>query len=324
MPFWKLIIVWILLGVPGWSQPGPTATPIPLEATQRQGAFEIRLRAERDRFELGQSQRLFYRIEGPASAQVELPDPAKIDLKPFELTDSSLSSLPSAGERKAWEVSLKVSAYETGSLELPGLQLLVRQEGETSNTTLVAPELKFQVDRVPAREGDQPDMVRDAKGLSAQGVPLVVWLALLASLALLALLAWLLRRWWNRPRRQAVEPPLEPYPWALRELALLIQSPLRSEQRWQEFYDSLTHILRFYLGWRFQLPLLEQTSSETLRSLSLEDPFHRHLKEILETADLVKFARMDPHQEQVDNQLERARGLIEGHPPAQEGSPTKS
>lgn len=316
------ICIAILVLSPAWAQPTPTPKATPIEASASQGSFRVTVSAPRNRFELGQSQRLLYRIEGPADGQVDLPEVGKLDLKPFEMSDSAISALPPQGDRRTWEVRLKVAAYDTGSLKLPGVPLQVSPGGQANNTTLTPPVLQFEVDRVPAREGDEPDMVRDAKGLSQHGVPWVVWLAGLLTLALLGLLAWLIRRWWKRPRKQALVPQLDPYPQALRDLAALAASQINKQGQWQEFYDRLSQILRRYLGWRYHVPLLEQTTSESMRSLSLSEQPHRRLKEILENADLVKFAKMYPPLEQSEHHLSWAKELIESNAPPEEGAKT--
>jgi len=314
------IFIALLVLSPAWAQPTPAPEATPIEASASQGAFRVTVSAERHRFELGQSQRLLYRIEGPAEGQVDLPEVGKLDLKPFEVSDAAISALPAQGDRRTWEVRLKVAAYDTGNLKLPGANLQVSPGGQANNTTLTTPTLQFEVDRVPARKGDEPTMVRDAKGLSQHGVPWVVWLAGLLTVALLGLLGRLLWRWWKRPRKTALVPQLDPYPQALADLAALAASQLNQQGQWQEFYDRLSQVLRRYLGWRYHVPLLEQTTTESMRSLSLAEQPHRRLKEILENADLVKFAKMYPPLEQSDKHLSWAKELIEANAPPQEGA----
>ena len=115
-------------------------------------------------------------------------------------------------------------------------------------------------------------------------------------------------------------PQLDPYPQALADLAALAASQLNQQGQWQEFYDRLSLVLRRYLGWRYHVPLLEQTTTESMRSLSLAEQPHRRLKEILENADLVKFAKMYPPLEQSDKHLSWAKELIEANAPPQEGA----
>jgi hypothetical protein len=96
-------------------------------------------------------------------------------------------------------------------------------------------------------------------------------------------------------REQEVIPP---YVLALRAL-----DEIREEKPWQhgktkEYYTRLTGALRGYLEGELEIPALEQTSHEILRDLSCHDDVpardREELERLLETADLVKFAKAAP------------------------------
>lgn len=291
------------------------------EARLQQGPFQVTASIDRARFELGQSARLTYRIEGPANVQFTFPEPDKLELKPVVVKDGASLALPGQGERKTWEIRLKVTAYETGNLTLPEWELRYLPQGSSSAQLLKTPALKLQVDRVPAGPTDQPGQIRDAKGLQLQPIPLILWLLGLLALGLLGALVYALKRWMQKPRVVASAPLLAPYPWALKQLEELRQQRWDREGRWEEHYEKLTYLLRFYLGWRMSCPLLEQTTSEILKTLTLEHEAHRQLKEILEVADLVKFARLYPALEKSEQHLQWASALVEQHAPPSEVKP---
>jgi hypothetical protein len=314
---------------PAAAQPGGSPTPqaTPLQVQSSQPPFKITLKAERDRWELAQALRLVYTVEGPEKAELTFPDKEKLDLKPFEVRDAAASSLPVQGGQRTWEYRVKITAYETGPLRLPEAILKVRSAPNAPNQDLRLPGLDFQVDRVPVGPGDKPDEIRDAKSLALNGIPLLLVLAIALALLLLTLLIWQLVRWLRRPRQAPAPPALAPYPWALQQLDQLQSQRLDQQGQWESFYDQLTHVLRFYLGWRFHMPLLEQTTSEILRSLPLSDRYHRPAKDLLETADMVKFAKSYPSLEKSEQHLVWARQLVEENPPeetlakATEGKP---
>jgi hypothetical protein len=309
--WWWFLLVWAWLAASGWAQDAGR------EAKLDQGQFNVEARVERGVWELGESVRLVYRISGPTAGNITFPASDKVALKPFEVKDAAVVALPQQGDRRTWEYRLKITAYETGNLTLPELTLPVRTPGEAGTAELRTPALTLQVNRVPTKEGDQPQQVRDAKGLREQPIPPAVLLAALFVVLLVALLLYQLVRWLRRPKVAPAPPALPPYPWALREWQELHDQRPDREGHWEKFYEKMTHMLRFYLGWRFKLPLLELTSSEILRALSLPDAAHRFLKEILDTADLVKFARIYPSPERGEQHLVWSRELLESNAPAE-------
>ncbi|MBN9416628.1 hypothetical protein ABS71_10040 [bacterium SCN 62-11] len=312
----KRLLLLLLLVWPVWAQtPKPQEQPIPIEATLKQDGFQITVKAEKNRFELGQPVRLVYRIQGPETAQFTFPQAEKFDIKPFEVRDAAAVTLTGSQGQRTWEYRVKAAAYETGPLHLPEATLSVKLKSDGASQDLKLPGLDFQIERVTPGKNDKPQEIRDAHPLAENGVPLVVVLAVLLGALLVALLCWGLVRWLRRPRKIQAAPALPPYPWALRQLDELATKRPDQHEQWELFYDELSHVLRFYLAWRFKVPLLEQTTSEALRNLSLPDASHRQFKEVLECADLVKFARSHPGLEKSGQHLEWARQLVTGNAP---------
>ncbi len=85
---------------------------------------------------------------------------------------------------------------------------------------------------------------------------------------------------------------------AIRELDKIKASKLWENNKIKEFYTSVSITLREYIENRFTLPALEQTSIEILSELKKSDQIdkevYKHLNQILELSDLVKFAKFEP------------------------------
>jgi hypothetical protein len=121
--------------------------------------------------------------------------------------------------------------------------------------------------------------------------------------------------WRRRARRGMVVPPQPAHLVALAELDRLQQAELGDEERLEAFYIRLSAILRRYLGWRFGLRALMQTTEEFVAGLPGAErvlaPYQPLLGTLLASFDLVKFARYRPQRSEVEEALRRVREFIE-------------
>lgn len=94
------------------------------------------------------------------------------------------------------------------------------------------------------------------------------------------------------------KPPLPPHTKALEALERLRQQQLWQHGQVKEYHTTLTHILRTYLEETYHIPSIEMTTDQTLEafrgtSAFDQDSYHK-LSQILQTADMVKFAKSQP------------------------------
>jgi hypothetical protein len=150
--------------------------------------------------------------------------------------------------------------------------------------------------------------------------PLLPWLfaAVLALGALL--LGWRRRR--RRPQTTAaieelisvapVEQP-SPYEVALAELSRIEQAGWARNGMVGRHYESIVDVLRDYLEAAESVPARERTTAELLWALPpylTESGRRDRLRELLDEADLVKFARLEPSETRARGFLERSRTLV--------------
>lgn len=91
--------------------------------------------------------------------------------------------------------------------------------------------------------------------------------------------------------------PIPPYEFAMRQLNELKERHLCENGQEREYYTRLTEILRDYLARRFGINAMEMTSSQivTILESNAETKLpNRYMKQILEIADFVKFAKVRP------------------------------
>ena len=118
----------------------------------------------------------------------------------------------------------------------------------------------------------------------------------------------------NKPiiRKVKVEPKLPPHQLAMQEI-----ERIKNEKVWQkgepkEYYTELTDTLRVYIKERFGFIALEMTSSEIIdKLLEMKDKEAiSDLRELFQTADLVKFAKHNPMMNENDANLINAIDFI--------------
>ena len=91
--------------------------------------------------------------------------------------------------------------------------------------------------------------------------------------------------------------PIPPHELAMQQLSVLKEAKLCERGQEKEFYTRLTDILRVYIDTRFGINAMEMTSSQIIEALNGNDVSkepNRYMKQILEIADFVKFAKVRP------------------------------
>ncbi|HRX84926.1 MAG TPA: hypothetical protein P5572_07905 [Phycisphaerae bacterium] len=127
---------------------------------------------------------------------------------------------------------------------------------------------------------------------------------------LIVAIVWLVRRG-RRPAAMVQVPPDE---WALAQLRALADAQLVEQRKVQEFYYRLNEIARHYLELRFGLMAPERTTEEFLLELRGGTVLSRQhqdlLEEFLEACDLVKYARHEPGNREIEAAFNAARDLV--------------
>lgn len=122
--------------------------------------------------------------------------------------------------------------------------------------------------------------------------------------ALIALVVYLLvkrfrdKRLSGGGKRAPTEPP---HVTAIRQLEKLHSQKLWQSGKQKAYYTGITDILREYLSTRYPVKAMEMTSQEILDRMmreSLPEKSMKRLKDILITADFVKFAKFTPDGDQ--------------------------
>lgn len=206
---------------------------------------------------------------------------------------------------------LKITVFDTGVYEIPGMAFLV--SADSLEDTLLTDPITLRFLSMPLDSS-----IRDIKGIMKAPVTardIIPWVGgALLILAAAWLTVWYVRRNYGKERIASDGKPSEPpHVIALREL-----QKIKEEQAWlrmpvKAFHIRLTDIMRTYLSHRFGIPALEQTTEEIIAALKqagCDAETCSRLQQMLRLADWVKFARVDPGQNESARMTEEAVSLV--------------
>lgn len=146
----------------------------------------------------------------------------------------------------------------------------------------------------------------------------IVWVLVLMVAAVAGYFIW--RYIKAHPRGVQTEQQLEvvllpAHVEAMNALEQLGEKKLWQDGKYKLFYTELTDILRHYLERRYAVPAMEKTSDEIMAEL-VELQIHQrssynNLKEVLQLADLVKFAKYEPFVDENQLSMVNSRLFVE-------------
>lgn len=190
-----------------------------------------------------------------------------------------------------------ITSFDSSLYLLPPFKVIDQTD------TIYSNQVALKVSTIPVNI-DKPDEFNDIKGTWDPPFVLADYYLLIYGVLfacfLICLIGYILKRLRNRqsiiPFKKQ-EPKLPPFEMAMKELDEIKQQKLWQQGRNKEYYTLLTDTLRKYMVNRFGINAMEMTSGEILELIRLEseaNSSYNSLKQILELADFVKFAKLHP------------------------------
>lgn len=248
-------------------------------------------------------------------------------LGPFDVVSGSWDGPVPTEAGRRWTWNGRLSAYRTGTLELPPIMIGYEREGEPAELQSESVRVQLLSVLAEATVGEEPAEIADLKPPAS--VP-PDYRALWAGVGLLGLLLigalalwWLQRRYASRLAAAKIpEDPfhrIPPHEWVYRELQQLLERRLAEQGHVDLFYAELARILKFYLGGRYRVDLMERTTEELppiLRQAGAPESGILAAGEFLARCDRVKFAGERPGPERSRESVEQAYRLVDLTRPA--------
>jgi len=212
---------------------------------------------------------------------------------------------------------LRLTCFDSGFYTIPPIRFYYRN---LPDTTIRFEQTEIQILTVHTLAVDTTLAIKPIKGPVKIPFSILEYLPLIfAGMLFLAiagfLIYYLIRRRKGEPiflLRPGVK--YQPYEWALMELEKLRVKKLWQAGKMKEYHTELTDILRKYIEDRFHLMAMESTTGEILEYLedktNIQKEYRETLGKILVMADLVKFAKYLPLQEDHEQCMEYAVDFI--------------
>ncbi len=211
---------------------------------------------------------------------------------------------------------LTLTAFDSGYYILPPVTFRYGQTATGINNQIETEPYLLNVFTV---EVDTTQAIKPIKGpisVAYTFAELLPWLLL----ALLVIGVVLLVIYFNKQRKQKKpfvfikpKPKLPPHKTALQQLEKLKKEKLWQQGKIKEYHTRLTEIIRIYIEERFKVPAVEMTTWDIMQSVqkpNLSEPDKNALRYLLETADLVKFAKARPLPDEHEQSMQYAEDFV--------------
>ncbi len=223
--------------------------------------------------------------------------------------------------RKTW----LITSFEDSVFNIPPIKITIGGQEHFSNPTSLRVKY-FIPDSTTLAKIDTVQLLKifDIKGIEDTPLTfaefwerfgLYIIFSLIGILLAIGTYFFIKKRRENRPVFIPQAPKIPPHITALSDLKKLKAKELWQKEKVKLYYTELTDILRHYIEARFAVPAIEYTSDEILGSLKNADLIsptdYSELAQILNFADLTKFAKLNPLPHDNDRCMQYAFNFIE-------------
>ncbi|MCE1198328.1 MAG: hypothetical protein LWW85_05110 [Marinilabiliales bacterium] len=286
----------------------------PVQAQQ----VKISASLEKDSIWLGDQIHMILVAEYPEGTQLQLPALRDSLGNGVEVIAAAKRDSSSIGDKRVQlRQTYTITAFDSGPHPIRPIPLIIRQSGKADTLKSNPLVLFVKVPNIDLKKGFADIKKPYGAPVTFKEVaPWIIGILLVASIVFLLIYA-LNRRKKNIPLFSLPpKPKLPPHVVALSELNKLKEEQLWQQDKVKDYYTRLTDIVRIYLEERFEVKAMEQTTDQTLAEFGASDSpisgkLYSELKQTLDTADLVKFAKYLPLPDENHQVLSNAFTLVE-------------
>lgn len=251
---------------------------------------------------LGDQVKLFLEIDHPKNVNVQFPTVADTLLELIEvLNRSGIDTFELDNKEFQKQIqSYTITCFDSGSYRIPPQWFKIDFNGRLDSIPSNGVTLNVYSMAIDTTKGPTDiKMPYNAPLTLKEVTPYILGVILIGAIIFLILYS-IKRKKKNQPIFTKPAKPKEPaHVIALRELDRIKEEKIWQKGKTKQYYSEVSDTLREYIEDRFEIRAMEQTSDETLQSLRfrrdlLNEKCFNNLNQILQLADLVKFAKYKP------------------------------
>ncbi|MBI4977455.1 MAG: hypothetical protein HZC28_08240 [Spirochaetes bacterium] len=205
-------------------------------------------------------------------------------------------------------VVYSLAAYEHGVITIPGVEIRAVKREDSSESVFTSRPFAVLI-RPILTNGSKMDLP-DIKKEASLPLPLWFWIVI-GSIIAVAAAVILVIKLWPRVVKAVTAAEVSEDVVALNAINALLAKNYIDLGEYKLFYFELSEILRAYLSKRFDLHVLEATTSEIAAIMEqAETPECADIANFLAYADIIKFAKAIPSAVENAAHIEFVRGFI--------------
>jgi hypothetical protein len=209
-----------------------------------------------------------------------------------------------------------LTGFDSGAYYIPQQQIFIRNQAYLTDSLLVN-IATVAIDTTKVKK--YPIKTIKAEPYTFDDFKIYIYL-LLAALAIIGFwIYWFVIRKRKTEEDKPTYKVLPPYDEAIFKLNELDEKLLWQNNKVKEYYSELTEIVRGYIERELKVPALEKTTDEIVemlkdfneaQTINTSKETIKKLKELLQEADLVKFAKSKPLSLEIEEDRKDAQDII--------------
>ena len=268
---------------------------------------------------IGDQTLLHIRAEGVGKSHIVFPSLAELTQGPIEALDFSMDTTIKGGSISQIEQIVVVTSFDTGKHLIDNIAVKVVNGRDSIIMTISDSSLILSVDYLSSADTNKCEVKADIGNISE---PFTFWEIFRWVLLGLLVVAIIVGLWWVVSRRKADKPiivmpkskPVSPDRRALADLEALRRKELWQKGRIKKYYTDMTDIVRRFLHNMYGMPAGEMTTRQTLRAFhnisDWSEESESLLRRLLQSADMVKFAKSQPADYEHDQAMQYAIDFV--------------